>query len=200
MPILSRNVDQKSIETVFSIAICRPTGNKWQSKTLFLSIFDPLATNDKWKHCFYRFLIHVCRMLIKLLITAYPVWLRSLIWKPDKGEYSLRQHLSEQGLKLKTLHTFHIGSFPTRSCYLWHKVTNIFLFIVCSICFGCSKESSHCDGSFEYPQHMSRDMWFPTMWHFEMNRLRQPVQPPFKLRNPKWCSASSIIFIEYSSN
>ena len=28
-PILSRNVDQKSIETVFSIAICRHTGDKW---------------------------------------------------------------------------------------------------------------------------------------------------------------------------
>ena len=41
MPILSRNVDQKSIETVFSIGICCPTGDKWQSKTLFLSIFDP---------------------------------------------------------------------------------------------------------------------------------------------------------------
>ena len=40
-PILSRNVDKKSIETVFLIAICRPTGDKWQSKTLFLSIFDP---------------------------------------------------------------------------------------------------------------------------------------------------------------
>ena len=41
MPILSRNVDQKSIETVFLIAICRPTSDKWQSKTLLLSIFDP---------------------------------------------------------------------------------------------------------------------------------------------------------------
>ena len=36
----SRNVDQKSLETVFSIAICRPTGDKWQLKTLFISIFD----------------------------------------------------------------------------------------------------------------------------------------------------------------
>ena len=33
-PILSRNVDNKSIETVLSIAICRYTGDKWQSKTL----------------------------------------------------------------------------------------------------------------------------------------------------------------------
>ena len=40
MPILSRSVDKKSIETVFSIVISRPTGDKWQSKTLFLSIFD----------------------------------------------------------------------------------------------------------------------------------------------------------------
>ena len=43
-PTLSRNVDQKSIETVFSIAICRHTGDKWQSKTLFLSIFDPRSS------------------------------------------------------------------------------------------------------------------------------------------------------------
>ena len=43
-PILSGNVDQKSIETVFSIAICCPTGDKWQSKTLFLSIFDPRSS------------------------------------------------------------------------------------------------------------------------------------------------------------
>ena len=41
MPILSRTAVQKSIETVFFIAICRLTGDKWQSKTPFLSIFDP---------------------------------------------------------------------------------------------------------------------------------------------------------------
>ena len=35
------NTDQKSLETGFSIAICRPTGDKWQSKRLFLAIFDP---------------------------------------------------------------------------------------------------------------------------------------------------------------
>ena len=40
--ILSTKVDQKSSETVFSIAICRQTGDKWQSKTLFLAIFGPL--------------------------------------------------------------------------------------------------------------------------------------------------------------
>ena len=31
----------KQLHTEFSIAICRPTGDNWQSKTLFLAIFDP---------------------------------------------------------------------------------------------------------------------------------------------------------------
>ena len=44
MPILSRKVDQKSIETVFLIAICHHTGDKWESKTLFLWIFDPRSS------------------------------------------------------------------------------------------------------------------------------------------------------------
>ena len=43
-PILSRNLDQNSLETEFSIAICRHTGDKWQSKTLVLSIFDPRSS------------------------------------------------------------------------------------------------------------------------------------------------------------
>ena len=28
----------------FSIAICRPTSDKWKSKTLFLAIFDPRSS------------------------------------------------------------------------------------------------------------------------------------------------------------
>ena len=35
-----------------------------------------------------------------------------------------------------------------------HKFVNIFLTISLNICFVCSKEPSHRDGSFEYPQHM----------------------------------------------
>ena len=30
----------------------------------------------------------------------------------------------------------------------------IFFSISLNMCFGCSKEPSHLDGSFEYPQHM----------------------------------------------
>ena len=39
--VSSTDVDKKSLETELSIAICRPTGDKWQLKTLFLSIFNP---------------------------------------------------------------------------------------------------------------------------------------------------------------
>ena len=34
------------------------------------------------------------------------------------------------------------------------KFVNIFLTISLNICFVCSKEPSHRDGTFEYPQHM----------------------------------------------
>ena len=34
------------------------------------------------------------------------------------------------------------------------KIVIIFLSISLTMCFGCSKETSHQDGSFEYPQHM----------------------------------------------
>ena len=35
----STNVYQKSLETEFLIAICHHTDDKWQSKTMFLTIF-----------------------------------------------------------------------------------------------------------------------------------------------------------------
>ena len=49
MPILSMNIDQKLLETEFSFRLpCVAT----------------LVTNGNRKHCFYRFLICVCRLLI----------------------------------------------------------------------------------------------------------------------------------------
>ena len=52
MPILSRNVDKKSLKTEFSIAICRHTGDKWQSKIPFISIFyPPLSIVDSVFDC-----------------------------------------------------------------------------------------------------------------------------------------------------
>ena len=38
-PYQLTNADPKSLETVFSIAIYRKSGEKWQSKTPFLTIF-----------------------------------------------------------------------------------------------------------------------------------------------------------------
>ena len=35
-----------------------------------------------------------------------------------------------------------------------HKIATIFLSITFNVYFGCSKEPSHQDGSFEYPQHV----------------------------------------------
>ena len=34
------------------------------------------------------------------------------------------------------------------------QIAIIFLSVSLNMCFGCSKEPSHWDGSFEYPQHM----------------------------------------------
>ena len=54
-PILSRNLDQKSIDTVFR-----------------LTFVAPLATNVNQKHCFYRFFFRIHRLLITFSIAAYP--------------------------------------------------------------------------------------------------------------------------------
>ena len=54
----STKADQKSIETVFLIAICGQCGDKWQSKTLFLVIFDLLSS-----------------IVLAFSIAAYPMWI-----------------------------------------------------------------------------------------------------------------------------
>ena len=43
----------KTIETVFSFAICRQYGNKWLSKTLFLMIFDRSTLVDSIHNATY---------------------------------------------------------------------------------------------------------------------------------------------------
>ena len=42
--ILSTNVDIRSLETEILIAMCRPTDDNWQSKTLILAICDPRSS------------------------------------------------------------------------------------------------------------------------------------------------------------
>ena len=81
MLILSMNLDRKSLDTEILIAICRPTGDKWQSKTLFLVIFDPHSsivkslTGDKWQSkALFLAIFDPCLSIVKsFLIAAYSV-------------------------------------------------------------------------------------------------------------------------------
>ena len=65
-----------------------------------------------------------------------------------------------------------------------------------NFCLFCDKQPKRTSKE----THLSRDMWFPTMWHFDMNRLRRTCAAFFKLRYSKWCSVSSLTLIEYSSD
>ena len=62
-----------------------------------------------------------------------------------------------------------------------HKIVNIFLPIILRICFGCSKEPSHSDGSFEYLQHIFGCSKEPSHWD---GSFEYP-QHIFCLRNKK---------------
>ena len=48
--------------------------------------------------------------------------------------------------------------------------------------------------------NLNHDIWFTTMWHLTSVYSEEPMQPPFKLRNSKWCSVISLTVIEYSSD
>ena len=48
----------------------------------------------------------------------------------------------------------HVQSIGSIKQNILAKIAIIFLSISLSMCFGYSKEPSHRDGSFEYPQHM----------------------------------------------
>ena len=59
----STNIDQSSLETVFSIAIWCQLDDKWQSKTLFLTIFDLRSS-----------------IVLTFLIAPYTVCFRNMWW------------------------------------------------------------------------------------------------------------------------
>ena len=42
---------------------------------------------------------------------------------------------------------------------------------------------------------LRRGMRFPTMWHLTCVDSDEPLQPPVKLRNSKWCSVRSLTII-----
>ena len=73
----STKADQKSIETVFLIAICHQCGNKWQSKTLSILIFDLRSS-----------------IVLVFSIASYPVWKRCSILASslEKEEFNPQSH------------------------------------------------------------------------------------------------------------
>ena len=84
----STNADQKSIETVFSIVICRQCGDKWQSKTLFLTIFDQRSS-----------------IVLAFSVAAYPVCFRGCkILEQVLVAYALIHSLN--------LHVKHVAQKP----------------------------------------------------------------------------------------
>ena len=66
----STNSDPKLIATVFSIAICHQWGDKWQSKKLFILIFDLRSSIElafliaAYPMCFLSALMRIHRLII----------------------------------------------------------------------------------------------------------------------------------------
>ena len=116
-PILSRNVDQKSLEAEFSIGICRHTGDKWQSKTLLLTIFDlRLSIVDSVFHCH-----------LPDVVTCIYTDIICFENREDSEKPAFRIHVAMSEIN-KTLE---------------RKIENVFLSIKSNICCGCTKEPSH---------------------------------------------------------
>ena len=108
--------------------------------------------------------------------------IRPQIWPRKTPEILTSNHIDEM------FWSSHILSHKVVDC-----VTRIRLSTLNIAPLNVDKPQSTCN-------NMSRDMWFPTMWHFNMNRLRQAYAASFEARNSKWCSVSSLTLIEYSSN
>ena len=72
--ILSMNID-KNLKEQFLIAICRPTGDKWQSKTLFLAIYDLRLSIVKsiFDCCLPGVILLMKRMFMHRALTMLPL-------------------------------------------------------------------------------------------------------------------------------
>ena len=70
---------------------------------------------------------------------------------------------------------------------VWCKIVIIFLSISLNLCFGWSKEPSHRDGSFEYPQHM---FWFRNE---KTNFLVRTLiwRPDILMHSSIWCDITN---------
>ena len=82
---------------------------------------------------------------------------------------------------------------------MW-KIVNVFLPISLIICFGCSKEPSHWDGSFEYQQHI---LWLrnkkntfsvPNLNFIDFHRVQCNEPYPLALDFNETCSSNSLSY------
>ena len=99
-------------------------------------------------------------------------------------------------------------AFASRLNILWllsYWLNTIWNFL--SLKWGCTGSSvstlvkmPHC-----WKSHVTAQIW-ASAWDFQQFDILtsvdsdEPLQPPFKLRNSKWCSLSSLTIIEYSSD
>ena len=81
------------------------------------------------------------------------VWFWNLLPKIISVNDNLMENVFPEWKKIPDSFLKSIGDLQINKI-LGCKIVNFFLPINLNICFGCSKEPSHWDGSFEYPQHM----------------------------------------------
>ena len=110
----STNADQKSIETMFSIAICRQCGDKWQSKALFLLFFDLRSS-----------------IVLAFSIAAYPVWVQRSLFAAEGGVVILTRH-------------WWVESLLCWLYLILFKISNIFLFQSSTKCSLSGLEFTKC--------------------------------------------------------
>ena len=75
----------------------------------------------------------------------------------QKPKNSGKQHYGGSNTLYRKIYITNTVSMIQIGKNFQHNIMTIFLSISFNICFGCSKEPSDQDGSFEYPQHM---FWF----------------------------------------
>ena len=81
------------------------------------------------------------------------VWFWNLLPKIISVNDNLMENVFPEWKKIPDSFLKSIGDLQINK-NLVCKIVNFFLPINLNICFGCSKEPSHWDGSFEYQQHM----------------------------------------------
>ena len=84
------------------------------------------------------------------------------------------------------------------------NINLLFVFCTFSYSHSCSSSISMRRNAAWYCIKSLQNMIWAAAWDFQQFDILtsvdsdEPLQPPFKLRNSKWCSVSSLIIIEYS--